>query len=339
MKPNNIVLVLIFALLIQSCKENQQNTTRTEVVKDTVVEEIEETTGVVNQNLEDTTQIPIEFESKLKPNKKLQLKEVYTDTVKYISFDDNYDDFFLLVENNKDTIKLIYNKEKPRFAKGEEIEIQWKMDSLRPAGDPEYLDFAEFMVSVKSVKPLQLNDKNITFLWRENIYNEELAAEINSIVLNQEYIKNISEPEKAALAYISFGMGNECEWDGKPNENRSNLICKIPWALGLRYQCSSEQLDFLKFWFRNNQDILTELESCLTKPDGGTIQSTFDEITLEVNNNIITVFFKASGVNVREGESWKWTEKHVFKFKENELNVISKEVSEKIRSTFQMSEN
>lgn len=323
---NSIKLYVLFVLvsLVQSCKEQPQKTTKKEIEKSSIIEKSIE---------EGTITSPTEFKSKLMAYENLKLNTVYTDTVNYVKFDDNFDYWLFFVKKQKDTIGLIYNKEElPKFVKGEEIEIQWKMDSLRPAGDPEFLDFKEFCLSAKRLKPLLLANKKVKFLWREDKYDEELKTDINSIVLNQEYIATISDSEKAVLAYIATFIGNECEWDGKPNENRSNLKCKIPWALGLNYQCSSEHLDFLKFWFRNNEDILAELEKCPKKPSGATVQNTFDEINLEVANNTIMVFFKASGYNLRENEHWKWTEKHVFKFKENELIHTKKEVSPKTKS-------
>lgn len=96
-----------------------------------------------------------------------------------------------------------------------------------------------------------MTDKKITFLWRKIQYDEELQTDINAIFLNENYIKTISEPEKAALAYVVTFIGNSCEWDGKADEYRSNLKCKILWTLNLGYQCSNNHLGFLKYWFRN----------------------------------------------------------------------------------------
>ncbi len=330
MKTNStLVFIFMLALLMQSCKEKSQKKATS------TLKEISKSEEIPSKS----TPIPVAFKSLLKPNEKLQLGKIYKDTVSYIEFNDNYDDFYFIVKKNRDTINLIYNQEPTKFIRGKAIEIQWKIDSLWPAGTPGLLHFKEYLISAKSIKPLQLTDKKIKILWRENRYDKELDTEINTIVLNQDYINTISEPEKAALAYASFKIGNECQWDEKPNESRSNLRCKIPWALGLRYQCSFEQLDFLKHWFRNDKKVLNELKKCPKKPDGATIQSTFDEIELEVVDTTIMVFFKASGINTRENESWKWTEKQVFEFNKNELIVKEKEISEKERSTIEMSKN
>lgn len=311
---NLIILLLTTTLFFQSCG-NEAEKKATETLQTTA------------------DRVPTEFTSPLRPNEKLELGKVYTDTIKYVEFDDNGDNWLVVVEKNNDTIGLIYDKEQSDFFRGEEIEIKWKIDSIRYAGDPEFLNKTAYLVSAKRIKPFKLTDNKIKFLWREMQYLEDLEGDFNVIVLNEEYIKNISEPEKAALSYIATFVENECEWDGKADENRSNLKCKILWALDLGYQCSYEHLSFLRFWFRNNKDILNELKNCPTTPDGATVQDTFDEINVEIQGNMITVFFKANGINIREGRSWSWTEKHYFEFKKNELLFLKKDISPMERGT------
>ena len=306
-----IFLSIVIATLLFSC----ENKPKTKVLPEDAI--------VINPS--DSTKK--DFSSRLRLNETLTLGTTYTDTVDFVGFNDQGDDFIFSVAKNKDTIGLIYNVGEVSFVRGDRIAIEWKMDSLRPAGDPEYLDHTEFLIGSKLLKPLQLTNKKIKFLWRKNLYNKELKMEVNSIVLNDNYIKTISEPEKAALAYVATFIGNECEWDGQPTESRSNLRCKILDALGLGYQCSNPHLDLLRFWFRNNQDIVKELENCPTIPDGATIQNTFDEINLEVKGNQIMVSFKITGMNMRESISNHWTEKHVYEFKGNELLLLKKDVS------------
>jgi len=89
----------------------------------------------------------------------------------------------------------------------------------------------------------------------------------------------------------------------------------------------------------NNRTILKELEKCPTTPDGATTQTTFEEINMKLKDSNITVFFKANGINLREAQSWNWSEKHHFEFKENELVVIRKEVSPKEYNAIEIGEN
>ena len=95
--------------------------------------------------------------SGLRNGGKIEIGVIYTDTVQFIEFNDNYDDFLFIVNKEADTIPLIYNNVEPNFMLGEQIEIKWKIDSLRPAGDPEYLTYVDYLVSAKRIK------KNLAF--------------------------------------------------------------------------------------------------------------------------------------------------------------------------------
>jgi hypothetical protein len=48
---------------------------------------------------------------------------------------------------------------------------------------------------------------------------------------------------------------------------------------------------------------------------------------LTVKGNRISVFFKANGVNVREGESWSWTETDHFQLYNDNIRLIKKDES------------
>lgn len=102
--------------------------------------------------LNEANTIPSEFKSPLRQNKKLELGKIYTDIVKYVKFDDNGDNWLVVVEKSSDTIGLIYNKDQFDLFSGEEIEIKWKMDSIRNAGDSEFLDYREFLISSRKIK-------------------------------------------------------------------------------------------------------------------------------------------------------------------------------------------
>ena len=107
-----------------------------------------------NSNIQEPTEvkkISSECKSSLRPNEKLNLGKIYTDIVKYVKFDDNGDNWLVVVKKNKDTVGLICDKEQSDFLGGEEIEIQWKMDSIRYAGDPEFLNYHEFLISAKKI--------------------------------------------------------------------------------------------------------------------------------------------------------------------------------------------
>ena len=162
-----------------------------------------------------------------------------------------------------------------------------------------------------------LTTKTVTFLWRDSA----------TIVINQDFCKTITDPEKAALGYVAIFIGNECWWDGDPSDKRNNLKCEILSALNLGYQCSDQHLGFLRQWFNQDSAALKQLEDCPTTPNTSTIQDTFDEISLTTKGNKIIISFKASGINLRELDSWTWTETDYFQVDKDHIQLIKKERS------------
>ncbi len=78
----------------------------------------------------------------------------------------------------------------------------------------------------------KLSNKKVKILWRANKYNEELKDTFNSIFINENFCKTITDPERAALGYVATFVGNECWWDGETKDDRSNLKCKLLTAKG-----------------------------------------------------------------------------------------------------------
>lgn len=189
-----------------------------------------------------------------------------------------------------------------------------------------------------SVTNFQLTDKTVKFLWRADKYDEDLKDTFNSIFIDEDFCKTITDPERASLGYVATFIGNECWWDGEANDDRSNLKCKVLTALNLGYQCSDKHLGFLRQWFKGDKKSLEELQNCPTTPYTSTIQETFDEITLTVKGNNISVFFKANGVNTREGDSWSWTETNHFQLDGNNIKLIKKDKSKVKHEHFEMGE-
>ena len=181
----------------------------------------------------------------------------------------------------------------------------------------------DISISNNHTKINSLKDTTITFLWRENRYDEKLKGTYNFIVINENYCKTISEPEKAALAYVATFIGNECWWENdEPNADRTNLKCKILSALDLGCQGSEQHLSFLRNWFKNDKKCLKELENIPSTPYTSTIQDTFDKINITVKGNTIKVWYKASEINSRDDLSWEWTETDYFKVDKDNLQLV-----------------
>lgn len=174
---------------------------------------------------------------------------------------------------------------------------------------------------------IKLVDKNEKFLWREEMYDSLLKDTINHIILNEGICKNLSEPERAALGFVSTFIGSECNWDGEANDNMSNLKCKTLTALDLGYQCSEKHLGFLQKWFKNDINSLNALKECPTIPYTATSQNTFDYMNLVVVGNKISVNYGAYGINFRIGDSWSYTETDVFLYENDNIKLIKKNKS------------
>lgn len=159
------------------------------------------------------------------------------------------------------------------------------------------------------------NEEKVKFLWRDS------SA---SLVINQTYCKGISEPEKAAIGYVATFVGNDCEWEG----NTENLKCSVLRALNLGYQCSETHLGFLRNWFKGDTAVLKELENCPLSSNTATVQESFDELEISSSGNTIVVFYKASGINLREGKSWSYSEKVSFEKDNERIRLKNKERSE-----------
>ena len=274
----------------------------------------------------------------LRPGENIVLNQPYTDTLEFIKFNDDGDYYLCFVKKNTDTIGLIYDSEY-HFVRGDEIAITWKMDSIRYAGDSEVLDYTAFLVAAKRIKGLTLTDKNISFLSGTKKYDATIKDSLNTMVINEAYCKTITDPEKAALAYVATFVGNECSWDGQATPERSNLKCKILSALDLGYQCSHTHLDFLKYWFRKDNTVLQELQNCPTTPDGATIQDSFKNINITTKGNTINITYTVEAINIREGKSWSWTETDQFRFDTDQLQLIKKDKSAVKETGFVISGN
>lgn len=88
--------------------------------------------------------------SLLRPNAQIELRKEYTDTVTFIKLESDYDYASMTIEKNKQLINLIVNKEY-KFNRGDQLEINWKLDSFKEAGSGEDKIF-ESLVAAERIK-------------------------------------------------------------------------------------------------------------------------------------------------------------------------------------------
>lgn len=282
-------------------------------------------------------EIKTQFSSSLRPNETILLNKVYTDTIVFNDYNDDGDYALLIGKKNEKEVILIYSGgwetiEKYNFKYGDYLNIEWKMDTIYIAGEGDEIDFKETVINAKRI---ETKSKPVKFLWRADKDDLVLDQTYNDIVINQSFVKSITNQEKAALGYVASFIGNECDWDGKANEDRSNLKCKIITALNLGYQCSDAHFGFLKRWFSEDEKALKKLESCVTMPESATVQTTFNKIVLftDKDKKTIKVSYKVQGVNMRESKSWNYTQTDLFKYDSKNIWLINSEKSKPIEET------
>ena len=164
-----------------------------------------------------------------------------------------------------------------------------------------------------------LKDTTIKAVWREDVYDSKMKTHVNVIRLNEQYFTNISEPEKAVLGYLASTVGNECYADGK-----SDVKCKLLTALSLGSQCSETNKQFLSSWFKNEPDILKQVENCKPMLPGSNIEKTFDVVKITTSGDIIKVSVKGLKLNIKENSAASWSENISFRVNGDNLSVVER---------------
>jgi hypothetical protein len=145
------------------------------------------------------------------------------------------------------------------------------------------------------------------------------------IQLNEDYIKTLTDQQRAALGLTATVVGNECEWDGDKNADESNFKCKFIFALGLGYQCSDKHLSFLKKWFKNDKKSLEDLQHCSKNPSSSsTVQDRFISLKMSTSDGIIKIIYSAVGVDLDNQQQWKWTEEATYSFTKDQIKQINR---------------
>lgn len=329
---------LLLILIMLGCKENSPSTTKnqpeerteTGLPQEQSINKVPlEVQDIEEEEAEPTNNQNTPYKSLIRPKETIEMGKIYTDTMEFLSYNLDGDNFYLIGEIDTNEVWLMDNIDLEevgtRFKYGDVIKVEWSVEGYRPAGDPEIVQYTESVIDAQKISS---TNKPIKFLWRADKYIEELEGTFNSIFLNEHFCQSISDPEKAALGFIATFVGNECQWDGKANDDRSNLNCIILTALNLGYQCSEDHLGFVKKWFANDADALKKLENCPTTPYGATIQDTFDEIFISSTENTITISYKTSGFNTRRSTSWSWDQTDYFSYDSESVSLIQSEKSE-----------
>ena len=329
--------LFITALLLISCQQGakEKKTPGTELQQ---VEAFEKHIDTL-----ETNHAPIQVNSPLRPNELLFLNTTYTDTLEFIDYNDDYDYRYLIGNKNDKEVYLAYNldwfdNEEYNFLQGDEIVVQWQLDSIGMPGDQESVAIAEMALDAKKIAS---SKGPFQFLKRKNAYDEAVKDTISTLVINHSYLHNITPPEKAALAFVAYDIGNECEQGYDSGGNELVLWCRIVSALDLDHQCSQKQRSFLQKWFAKDTIALKKLESCPTIPNTATVQTTFDEILIQTDasKKVITVNYKVTGMNMRESQSWSYSQTDVFEYDDEHMLLVESKKSDLTQTETNMNPN
>lgn len=159
--------------------------------------------------------------------------------------------------------------------------------------------------------------KNQNTVTQDNFVKILWLDKTGKLQINEEYIKTITNQQRAALGYIATSVGNDCYWDGDKKTDESNLKCKFLWALNLGYQCSDTHLSFLRKWFKDDKYIIERLQNCTKTESSAKIQDRFIELKMVTNNKTIKIIYTAIGFDLETQQKWKWSEESTYSFTEN----------------------
>lgn len=140
------------------------------------------------------------FFSELKPNEKLTLGKAYTDTVTFIKLDDNGDSLQLIVSKNNKQVSLISN-ENLSYLSNEKVQIIWKIDSIRYAGDNSFINYREFLLFANKIR------NNNTVHNFDKIKHESFVFSCGTGCAMAHNVKKIERISKN-IAKITFSVDN-----------------------------------------------------------------------------------------------------------------------------------
>ena len=243
--------VALLAVLF-SCKDNKETTA------ENLNNNIQKDTTVV-KNVTDNSS-DLNLKSNLRTGEKLQLEQVYEDTVRFVNFDGNGDYALFTVQKDKKLISFYTDLANAKaFKRGDLLDVSWKMDTIYEAGEGEKLEFAEWLVNAKKIKdgnvslfrkkhskPIKYYSEKEDFTadFKDYLYEQVEFYLANS---NNELVKSaikdpkadlsysIEEKDRDGRSYILLGISNDFEhhtniiqWLYLDNENRKLYEYDLP---------------------------------------------------------------------------------------------------------------
>lgn len=148
------ILAFLF-LATMSCQSDRKTEDRVAQTADTNLDQQPDTTSSVTHEQKPDVETTL-VASKLRPGESILIDHIYTDTIVFGSYNDDYDYFMLEGKKNGTFVSLIYNWDhndgsEYDFEEGEIIELRWKMDSIEIASEGTY-NVVERSIDARSIK-------------------------------------------------------------------------------------------------------------------------------------------------------------------------------------------
>lgn len=153
----------------------------------------------------------------------------------------------------------------------------------------------------------------LLFSCQQNNYKSTI---VENNIINEKFLQQANDPEKALISMYLFAFGNECKMD------TAFVKFKILKSLNIDNECNTEHIDFLKQWFNSNMYMLNKLQNCPNLPYNFAIQNKIKKVELEKQNDTLTIIINVKGVNESQEKAWNITQKDSYIVKNNSLLKI-----------------
>lgn len=173
------------------------------------------------------------------------------------------------------------------------------------------------LVSDEFAKHIANDNKKIKVAWH---------TEDGDLLINEEYINSISEPEKAVLAYAVVVYEQLCG-EHKGKSQGKELGCEMLSMLNLESKCSANHLNFLSEWYKGDDETLTMIHQCTILNNTSIRQVALRELYITTSKSTISLLCKVSSININKPNYLrKWSVEEVFEVKNEQIKLIDRNV-------------
>lgn len=198
----------------------------------------------------------------------------------------------------------------------EELKYRLGKGCLDPCKSDTIINTEKYWNKIIAENLYPLKNKTVVFFWNEIKYSPKVKSYTIFNHINEKYCKTISEPERAALAYISLDAVS----DGYFDQSGEGQI--IQSAINLDYQCSEKFISFMELWFKHDKKVLKQVNPCNELSDTSSSTVWFKKITLSVRGNKIYIDTIIEGYQRGNFDYW-FERNYVFLVKNKSIKLIS----------------